>query len=230
MCSIHFRSIARNLSAKNDDRIDETFKATSYSEVDSIIHKTFKKIQNTYDFGESSTSEQFDINRHKLRKNRCLDKCSKSNLEIEAEEDKPIIKETEPEKMLPLKDFNIKRESVRREPNLIQNTSVEILEVTYTILNFYITSNSIFLTHFKCRDDKRSISSEFETVINQSHKTTNRKHKVTKQLKLDNVDKSSLKVAPFKSTRADMQNEAYMMFTKITTYQEKICFFVSEIR
>lgn len=86
-------------------------------------------------------------------------------------------------------------------------------------------------THFKCRgDDEQSNSSEVETVINQYHKTNNRKQKVTKPSKIDNVDKSSLKVGPLKSTRADMQNEAYMMFTKITTYQEKICFFASEIR
>lgn len=98
------------------------------------------------------------------------------------------------------------------------------------MLYFLIISNSIFFTYFKSRDDERSISSDVETVINQYHKTNDRIENVTKPLKLDNIDKSSLKVAPLKSSRADIQNEAYMIFTKITTYQEKICFFVSEIR
>lgn len=142
------------MTGKNDDIIDRTFQASSYSEVDSIIHNTFEKIHNTYDFGESSTSDQFDFNRKKLRKHREYtkkkEKLSRSNLEIENEKDfskNTRIKEAKPEGMVPLKEVRKIRESrnlpvsamcVQKDFNLKQDTSAEILAVTGPVIQCYI--------------------------------------------------------------------------------------------
>lgn len=140
---MNFRSLAGNLPAEVETIINETLHATSYSEVDSIIHKSLKKIQNTYD---CDGYDHFDSNRKKPQRHRSKkkDKFSSSNFDqvnqVEGFTIKDVkIKKADPEKVVPFNEFTKKREtvnahvfskSVPKPYTKHQDSSVEIIEVT----------------------------------------------------------------------------------------------------